>query len=294
MELRHLRYFLAVAEKQHFSRAAVALHITQPTLSQQIRQLEDELGTPLFDRLGRRVRLTVAGKIFETYAKRALLEIRWGKKQIDELQNLQHGNLRLGVIHTFNTSLVPPAAASFYAKYPAIHLAIEEGPARVIEQDLINGDLDLGIAFAPAILPDIEAERLFREEFVLVVRAGHDLAAVERMSFAELAGIPLILVNRRMATRRMIDRFFVTAGVEPSVSVEASTIEVIMQIISRCDLASIIPERVPLLQSGCYHTIRLTQPTPTRCAALLHHKHSYRSAAVEAFIRIFKGFLLQK
>jgi LysR family cyn operon transcriptional activator len=291
VELRHLRYFLAVAKNRNFSQAAEDLHVSQPALSQQIRQLEEELGTPLFNRLGRCVTLTTAGKVFDEYAHDALQAIKWGQQQIDELQNLQHGTLRIGVIHTFNTSLIPPIVASFYSSYPAIRISVEEGPTQIIENNLCSGHLDMGVAFHPALTADIEAEPLFEEEFVLVVRKNHPLASKEAVPFKELRDLPLILVNENMATRRMINRFFAEANLKATVHVEASTIEVIMRIIAQSDLASIVPCRTPGLESGLYHTVHLTDPTPTRQAALLYHKQSYRSAATKAFSQFFRDFL---
>lgn len=291
MELRHLRYFLAVAKARNFSLAAEELHVSQPALSQQIKQLEDELGTPVFNRLNRCVSLTTAGRIFEEYACDALQAVKWGQQQIDDLQSLQHGTLRIGVIHTFNTSLIPPIIASFYSKYPGIRISVEEGPTQIIENNLCSGHLDMGVAFHPALTPEIVAEPLFEEEFVLTVRKDHPLASRETMPFCELEDLPLILVNENMATRRMINKFFAEAGMEATVHVEASTIEVIMRIIAQSDLASIVPCRTPGLESGLYHSVHLTDPTPTRRAAHLYHKHSYRSAATNAFSRFFRDFL---
>lgn len=291
MELRHLRYFLAVAKAQNFSQAAEDLHVSQPTLSQQIKQLEEELGTPLFNRLGRYTQLTEAGKIFEKYAEDSLRAVKWGQKQIDELQKLQQGDLRIGVIHTFNTSLIPPIVASFYSKYPGIRISVEEGPTQTIEKNLCLGNLDMGVAFSPSLTPEIVAEPLFEEEFVLVVRKDHPLANKKKLEFKKLQELPLILVNENMATRKMINKFFIEAGIPATVHVETSTIEVIMRIVAQSDLASIVPCRIPALKNGLYHTIHLMQPTPSRCAALLYHKHSYRSSATKAFTQVFKEFL---
>src|SRR3569833_2762248 len=99
LELRHLRYFLTVAELQHVTRAAEALHVTQSTLSHQIRQLEEQLGTELFDRVGRGVQLTQAGRLFRSFAQRALDEVDAGRTALDELGKLLRGTLRIGVIH---------------------------------------------------------------------------------------------------------------------------------------------------------------------------------------------------
>lgn len=288
MELRHLRYFLAIAETQHFSKAADLLNITQPTLSQQIRNLEDEIGTPLFDRLGRRVGLTEAGRIFEESAKRALLEVKWGQQQIDELLNLQHGTLRIGAIHTFNTSLVTPIVAAFYSRHPGIRISVEEDSTQGIANSVSLGKLDMGIAFSHSQLPEIEIDPLFEEEFVLAVRNDHPLAALDSMAFEKLQDVPLILVNEKTSTRRMINEFFAEAGIETTVHVETSTFEVIMQIIAQSKLAGIVPGSIKELKDDLFHTIHLVEPTPVRRASLLYHRYSYKSAATKAFAEFFK------
>src|SRR5271170_3244792 len=113
MELRHLRYFLAVADALHFRHAAENLHISQPTLSQQIRQLEKELGTILFDRVGTRVRLTVGGETFRLHAQRVLLELDEAQVALLELDGLKRGKLYVGAVQKLNTYLIPPIIGRF-------------------------------------------------------------------------------------------------------------------------------------------------------------------------------------
>jgi len=126
IELRHLRYFLAVAEASHFTRAAETLYISQPTLSQQIKQLEVELGTALFDRIGKRVMLTEAGEILRVHAQRVLVELEQAQAAIQELEGLQRGELTVGIVQTVNAYMIPDLAACFTASYPTISLHIQE------------------------------------------------------------------------------------------------------------------------------------------------------------------------
>ena len=126
MELRHLRYFLAVADTVHFRRAAESLHVSQPTLSQQIRQLEKELGTTLFDRIGKGVRLTVAGETFRHYAQRILHVLDEAQVALLELEGLKRGKLYVGAVQTLNTYLIPPIIARFTTLHPGIFLSVEE------------------------------------------------------------------------------------------------------------------------------------------------------------------------
>src|SRR5271155_4734082 len=126
MELRHLRYFLAVANTLHFRRAAEALDVSQPTLSQQIQQLEKELGTTLFDRIGKRVGLTVAGETFRHHAQRVLHELDEAQVALLELEGLKRGKLHVGAVQTLNTYLIPPIIARFATLHPEVFLNVEE------------------------------------------------------------------------------------------------------------------------------------------------------------------------
>jgi len=127
MELRHLRYFLAIAETASFTRAAERLRLTQPTLSHQIKQLEQELGAPLFDRMGLKVRLTAKGKVLKSYAEQALNVIESGLTAVSDLDGLVHGELHVGVFHSFATSLLPQTLAQFIQSHPGVHVVALAG-----------------------------------------------------------------------------------------------------------------------------------------------------------------------
>src|SRR5215831_19557336 len=120
IELRHLRYFLAVADTAHFTRAAAKLHVTQPTLSHQIRELEAQLNLQLFDRVGRRVKLTAAGETLLPHARRVVRELAEAQTALDELHGLKRGALRVGIVQTVNACVIPDIVARFSAAHPGI------------------------------------------------------------------------------------------------------------------------------------------------------------------------------
>src|SRR5215217_5073460 len=122
IELRHLRYFLAVAETAHFTKAARRLHVTQPTLSHQIRRLEGQLNLPLFDSVGRRVRLTTAGELLAPFARRVMRELNDAQTALGEMHVLRRGVLRVGIVQTVNASVIPEIVAKFAAAHPGICL----------------------------------------------------------------------------------------------------------------------------------------------------------------------------
>ncbi len=145
MILRHIRYMLAVAEHRNFTRASEALHVSQPALSQQIKQLEETLGVQLFDRTGRTVRPTDMGSVYIEYARRSLVDLEAGRHAILDVRDLSHGELRLAMTPTFTEYLVAPLVERFSAKYPGITLSVCEMTLDNIELALSDDRVDLGI-----------------------------------------------------------------------------------------------------------------------------------------------------
>lgn len=289
MELRHLRYFLAVADEAHFRRAAERLYVTQPTLSVQVQELEKELGVALFDRIGRRVRLTQAGQVFRGYAERALGVLEDGKTALAEIDGMVRGSLAVGVVQTVNAYLIPPVIARFSTDYPNVRLRGEELAAGEIERGLLDGSLDLGISFLPPANGEIEAERLFEEELVLAVPPSHRLAGRERVRVAELAGEPLCLLGRGFCTRRIIEDCFDRAGTPPTVAVEMNSVEGVMAVVEAGGPATILPA----LGTGgrSLVCVRIEKPTPKRTVGLLQLKGHSPLQARTRFIELVTATL---
>lgn len=276
-ELRHLRYFLEAARLQHVTKAADALHVTQSTLSHQLHQLEALLGVKLFDRIGRGVQLTEAGQAFLAYATRALLEVEDGATAVREIGSLVRGRLRVGVIHTYNATLLPPVLARFVARHPGVHVTVEDLPALAIEQDIADGRLDMGIAFASVARPDIVAEPLFEEELVLAVPPGHPLAHAGSIEARALAGMRLALQTTRFSSRRRIDEAL-GRWLAGTVHLEMSSIDAMLKTIRCNGMGAVLFERAVPEDAGLCR-VRITDPRVRRTAALLWHAQRTRSAA---------------
>ena len=287
MDLRQLRYFLAVAGTQHMTRASEQLHVTQSTLSHQIRQMEQALGTPLFDRIGRGIRLTEAGEMFRGFAQRALTELESGVNALGELDSVLRGQLRVGVIHTINSSLVPPVISRFVAEHSGVMVTVDEMSGIDIEEGIVSGLLDLGIGFAPATSADIVAERLFDEKIVLI--APRDAASAGRgtMRASELAGVKLALMSPRFMTRRLIDAAY-GQYIAGNVTLEMNSIESLLATVRCGGVSTILNERA-LLDEGDLVKIAITHPGTVRTAALLWHRERYRSAAARRFAEMFRA-----
>ena len=286
MLLRHIRYFLAVAEQGNFTRAAEALHVSQPTLSQQIKQLEENLGTPLFDRSGRTVRLTDAGMAWMCYARLALQDLEAGTRAIHDVATLERGNLRLAMTPTFTAYLVGPVIDAFYRQYPGVSVSIHEMTQDRIEALLAEDRLDVGIAFSQAQSVDIVAEELFTESLNMMVGAQHPLVQQrEPLSAQVFEQQPLVLLSEDFATRQFIDDYCRRQGIRPRVAMEANAIGAIIEIVRRGQLATLLPAAV-VQENLQLHPVRLTDVMPARRAVLLQRKDAYRSAASRAFIEV--------
>lgn len=289
MELRHLRTFVVAAEALHFTRAAEMLDVSQPTLSLQIRELERDLGTPLFDRVGRTVRLTEAGAIFRGHAVRALREVEAGRGALDDLRGLRRGAVRVGVTHSFSARLIPRAVARFRLDHPGVAVAVEKTSGRAVEQALTSGQINLGIAYAPPEDPEVEAETLFAEEVVVVVAAGHPLARRDRVDLAELGRHALALITREFSTRRLFDDRLRDAGIAAEIAVEMNDIDSLLEVVRLGTGATVLSRRAvadPAAQGLAL--VPIVGPGMTRTAALLWHRDAYRTAAALAFAAVIR------
>lgn len=282
MLLRHIHYFLAVAEHRGFTRAATALHVSQPALSQQIRQLEESLGAQLFDRSGRHIQLTDAGEAWLGYAKNALRSLEEGKRAIHDVEDLSRGSLRVAVTPTFTSWLIGPLMARFYARYPNITLALQEMSQEKMEELLLNDELDIGIAFDDVHSADIDVLPLLKESLALMVSESHPLAQQECVALSHFNNERLILLSEEFATREQIDRYCRQRDLHPQIVIEANSINAILELVRRTTLATLLPSPIAAQNEGL-KAVSLTPQLLERTAALMLRKGAWRTAAVKAF-----------
>jgi LysR family cyn operon transcriptional activator len=286
MLLRHIRYFLAVAEHRNFTRAAEALHVSQPTLSQQIRQLEDALDAQLLDRSGRTIQLTDAGAAYVRYAQRALQDLEAGKRAIHDVQDLTRGSLRLAMTPTFTAYLIGPLLRKYNHRYPNITLDIHEMPQERMEALLNEDALDVGIAFSDTHSPEIETQVLFVEALAMVVGKSHRYAKKRApLTLREFESEALVLLNEEFATRQYIDRYCRQHGVAPRIAMEVNSISAVIELVRRSALATLLPAAIAR-EHRDLSLVDLEPALPQRTAALLLRKGAYRSAAAQAFIAL--------
>lgn len=285
MLLRHINYFLAVAEHGSFTRAASALHVSQPALSQQIRQLEESLGVSLFDRSGRTIRLTDAGEVWRQYASRALQELGAGKRAIHDVADLTRGSLRVAVTPTFTSYFIGPLMADFYARYPGITLQLQEMPQERMEELLCQDELDVGIAFGGQHASELEAIPLLTENLALVVAQHHPLAGQEQVERSQLNDEKLVLLSAEFATREQIDHYCERAGLHPQVVMEVNSVSAVLELIRRTSLSTLLPAAIAMQQHGL-HAVCLSPPLLERTAVLLRRKNSWQTSAGKEFVKM--------
>ncbi len=232
MEIRQLKAFLAIAEAKTFTAGARRVNVTQAAISMQIKQLEDEVGLPLFVRTPRRVIVTEAGEYLIGRARRILREHDSALSEIAELGGVEHGRLRIGSASAlFATQQLPQILQGIRAKFPNSELGVTSGTSTALIEKIQHGEIDIAFVSFPVDAPNIQTDLLFSDEIVAVAHPKHPLANERYISAATLAGEKLILGERGGNTRRMIDDFFHAANVRPNIVMELSRQEAINQMV---------------------------------------------------------------
>lgn len=286
MELRHLRYFVALAEQLSFTQAAEKVHVTQSTLSHQIKQLEDELGCRLFRRQGRRVQLTDEGETFLDSARNALREVENGIKALRDTAASPDGCLRVGTTYTFNMHIIPKCIALFHARYPGVRVEIAEMASEHIARGLLDGGLDFGVTYQPENTSELMFEPLYNESMVLVVNQRHRFARRRFLRMAELHGQPLVLLPRAFATRLLLDECFRMADAQPVVVAEMNAIAPMIEMVRLNDVATIVSEHAVGHSDVC--VVRLQSPTPTRTPGVIWRRNQPRSVLARQFASVIR------
>ncbi|MBH9313363.1 LysR family transcriptional regulator [Pseudomonas aeruginosa] len=246
MELRHLRYFIAVAEELHFGRAAERLGISQPPWSQQIQALEEEIGARLFERTNRRVELTDAGRLFLDESRQVLAQVDKAVLLARRAHLGELGELKIGFTSSAPfTSTIPSSIHAFRKAYPDVHLDLQEMSSRQVLKALLEESLQVGV-IRPLALPDaVHWVELFREPLVAVLRADHPLAAgsEDGLAIAALAEEPFVFFPRSYGTGLYDQVIALTrqAGFSPRIAQEASEAMTIIGLVSAGLGVSILP-----------------------------------------------------
>lgn len=252
MQLHQLRYFTAVADARHFTRAAEAVHVAQPSLSQQIRALEKELGAELFHRARGHIGLTDAGEALLPLARRILADAETARREVQEVAQLRGGRVRLGAPPSLCASLVPDVLRDFHARYPGVELQVHEDASQDLVRVLADGELDLALVITPLPVqaPALATTELLREELV-AVSAPDEPAPVRRRSLrvTDLRERPLAMFRRGYDLREFTIAACRAEGFEPLFTVEGGEMDAVLGFV-RAGLGMAVVPRMVADRSG--------------------------------------------
>lgn len=231
MELRQLKYFEKACELQNFSEAARLLYISQSTLSQQIKQLEEELDTLLFDRIGKRVILTEAGKAFLPYARKAIQDAESGKQIIKDLKGLETGILNIGATYSLS-NLLTVALTAFTNAYPKIKVNITFATSNELLRELSEGHIDCALSFMPEESDGkFETLPLFSSRLYFIVHKLHPLSDISAITLKRLSETPLILPARGFATRQKTEEMCRAKKLDLNIAMEINDVQTIIHLL---------------------------------------------------------------
>lgn len=290
MELFQLRSFLKVAEEGSVTRAAEALHLTQPAVTQQIRSLERELGSRLFDRTERGMRLTQAGAALRRYAQRGVALLDECRAVIADLEGGATGRLALGAGVTTSIFQLPAWLRAFQDAFPGIDVVVRTGRSRETAALVLQGAIDLGLITSPIEHPDLKGVELYEEEIVLVAPPGHPLAGGP-VPVEEWAGSPLILFPQGTGFRDYLDRTFAAAGIRASVKMESDSAEAIKSFVAVGLGLSFLPEPAVEAEvaSGALARIHAEGLPPLRRrTAAIYRSDRYLNAGARGFLALLR------
>lgn len=289
MELRHLRYFVMVAEELHFGRAAERLHMTQQPLSQQIYQLEVELGVSLFHRTKRRIQLTNAGKVFFEESRQLLLQAERAIEKARQAARGEIGRLSIGFSGFATYSVLPKVLQTFRQRFPKVELNLEEMSTSVQIQALQEKQIHLGLMIPPVNDKSLVVELLLQEPLVVVLPKTHSLAKESDLVLSALANEPFILVPRHLEPGYydLCISLFQQAGFSPKVVQKASQKQTILGLVSAGMGVSLAPASIcNISRAGVVYTNLSAPASKVNLAAVWQQDET--SSVLQAFLEVIR------
>lgn len=284
MELHQLRYFVTVAVTGNFSRAAERCHVSQPSLSQQISKLERQLRQRLFDRLGRRVVLTNAGRLLLDRATAIVAAVDDAERQLRDAHSCEGGRLAVGAIPTVAPYLLPRALERFAANHPQVELTVHEDVTRQLLAAAVAGDLDLALVALPIADERLQVEPLLTEPLYLALPPGHRLAQRRRPTMDDLREERFILLDEMHCLGEQVLALCRASGCQPRLACRSAQISTIQALIAQGLGVSLVPEMARRGDVGSGTRYRALADGPTRTLAAVWHQHRYHSLAAEGFL----------
>jgi LysR family transcriptional regulator, transcription activator of glutamate synthase operon len=288
MDVRQLRYLVALADERHFTRAAAREHVAQPALSQQIRRLEQQVGLALVERTTRSVALTDAGELLVARARRVLNELDAAQAELEALKGVHIGHVTVGVLHTMGPVDVSLALAVFRKRHPGIELTVREHSSEELAEMVRDDEIDLGFL---SVTERVESHglglhQLVSEEIVLLVSREHRLARRRRVRMAELAGEEFISYREGSRLRELLESAGRAAGFQPRVTLESNESGRIRRLVARGLGVAILPRSDAQRPGADVAVAVLVQPALRRDITLAWREGRRLAPAADAFLQL--------
>jgi LysR family transcriptional regulator, transcription activator of glutamate synthase operon len=288
MDIRQLRYLIALADERHFTRAAEREHIAQPALSQQIRRLEEEVGIALVERTTRRVAMTEAGELLVGRARRILSELNAAESELQGLRGIQTGHVSVGAMHTMGPVDVSLALAIFHERHPGVELTVREQSSEELAEMLRDDVLDLAFLSVTERIEshDLGLQLLLSEELVVILPSAHPLAQRSGVRIAELAGEQFISYREGARLRELLNHAAREADFDPQVMLESNESRRIRRLVARGMGVAILPRSDTEGAGADVAVVDLTDPALTRDITLAWRQGRRHTPAVAEFIEL--------
>ncbi|HVK50687.1 MAG TPA: DNA-binding transcriptional regulator OxyR [Pseudoxanthomonas sp.] len=291
MNLRDLKYLVALADHKHFGHAAAACFVSQPTLSTQIKKLEEELGVSLVERAPRKVMLTPAGRDAADRARRIVAEVEQMKEAARRSQDPEAGTVRLGIFPTLGPYLLPHVVPRIRQRFPHLELLLIEEKSDVLLARLREGKLDAGILALPLQDDQLHSEFLFEEPFLLAVPEAHPLARRQALSLKELSEQQLLLLEDGHCLREQALDVCRLAGANEKSEFRATSLETLRQMVAANVGITLLPTlavKPPVARSESIHLLGFTDSHPSRRIAMAWRKSSAMGEFLQQLAQVFR------
>jgi DNA-binding transcriptional LysR family regulator len=286
MHLNQLWVFYQVAKHKSFSHAAEALFLSQPSVSNQVKLLEETCGLKLFERAGRNIELTNTGEILFSYAERIFSLAKEADSVIEEIKGLKAGGIRISASNTLGAYYLPDILDRFRKKHPRIEILMNVGYTQTVAEDILAFRSDLGLIGREVAHPNIVVTPLWEEELVLIVPVDHPFAGRREIDLAELQGQPFIMSEKGSGVREITEKILAGAGISVRVVMELGENEAVKRAVASGLGITLISGTVARreLEAGEIRAVRLPGARMLRTFYIIHHKDKYISKLIRAFM----------
>ncbi len=286
MDIRDLQVFLAVAARLNFTRAAEDVHLTQPSVSVRIHQLEEEIGVKLFEQAGKRILLTEAGRMLEPYARRAIAAVDNARQAIEEFQGLERGTLRIGASTTPGMYIVPRVIAAFKRQHPKIEIHLSIKDTRRVEESVLANEVDFGFVGGHLTDADVESTSWFTDELVLIVPPRHPLAKKKEVAPKDLTTERFIFRERGSATQALLEKSLREMKLDVEAIIELGNPEAVKQVVqNQLGVAFISKFAVQAeIKANMLRALKVKGLNINRELKIVYRKEKHLSLTARAFI----------